>query len=121
MRGLLGRHARLARPGDLRFRGDAVAERERDPRLQHARRLVVRIGLERVQQFHPRGADVAALERGGAALIRRALLPEQAARARASEPPNRPARPSPARLAEARAAPGKFMGPAVPKAPCFTR
>jgi hypothetical protein len=81
MRGLIDGHARLARPDDVRFRGDAIAKRERDPRLQHAGRLVVGIGLERVQQFHPRGADVAIGEGGGAAFMGRALLARAAGEA----------------------------------------
>ena len=38
------------------FGGDAVAEREIDPRLHHPRRLVLGIGLERVQELDPGGA-----------------------------------------------------------------
>ena len=60
MRGLGRGDAGLAGAHDLRFRRDAVAEREIDPRLHHPRGLVVRIGLERVQQLDPGGAHVAA-------------------------------------------------------------
>jgi len=70
--GLGGGNARLAGADDLRFRRDPVAEREIDPRLHDAGRLVVRIGLERVQQLDPRGADIAGLEGGDAPLVRRA-------------------------------------------------
>ena len=43
-----------------------------DPRLHDPRRLVVGIGLERVQELDPGGAHVAGVERGEAALIGRA-------------------------------------------------
>ena len=72
MGGLARRDARLAGAHDLQFGGDAVAEREIDPRLHHPRRFVLRIGLERVQELDPGGAHVAAVERGEAALIGRA-------------------------------------------------
>ena len=63
---LVGGHAGLAGADDLRFGGDAVAERELHPRLQHPRCLVVGIGLQRVQELDPGGADVPRLERGRA-------------------------------------------------------
>ena len=68
--GLLDAGARLTGADDLRLRRDAVAEREIDPRLQQPRRDIRRIGLQRVHQLDPRGAHVARLERGPAALER---------------------------------------------------
>ena len=67
--GLVGRHARLPRPIDLRFRGDAVTEGKLDPRLHDPRGAVARIGLERVHELDPGRTDVAFLERPGAALM----------------------------------------------------
>ena len=77
VRGLGRRGAGLARALDLRFRRDPVAEREIDPRLHDPRGAVVRIGLERVEQLDPRGADVPRLERRHAALIGGAALPSR--------------------------------------------
>ncbi len=70
--GLIDRHAGLAGAGDLRFGGDAVAEREQDPRLHDPRGAIVAVGLQRVQELDPRGADVAGLPGGDAPLVGRA-------------------------------------------------
>ena len=70
--GLAGADAELARAHDLRFRRDAVAEREMDPRLHDPGGAILRIGLQRVEELDPRGADVALVERRHPPRIRRA-------------------------------------------------
>jgi hypothetical protein len=85
MRGLASGDASLARAHDLRFRGDAVAEREIDARLHHPRRLVAGIGLERVEQLDMGGAHIAQAEGGDSALIGRALAARASREQRQSE------------------------------------
>ena len=52
-----------------------LAQRELDAGLHEPRGAIVRVGLERVHELDPRGADIAALEGGEAAFVGRASGP----------------------------------------------
>ena len=72
VRGFGGRGAGLAAAHDLRFRGHAVAERQVNACLHQPSGAILRVLLQCVEQFHTRGAHVAKVERGNAALKGRA-------------------------------------------------
>ncbi len=59
---LLGRDAGLDRPFELGLCRDAAAEFERDAGLHQPREAIVRVRLQRLQEFDARAAIVAGLE-----------------------------------------------------------
>jgi hypothetical protein len=71
MAGLALRDSERVRPLQLGLRGDALPEQQIGARLGHSKDPVVRLGLDRVQEFDPGGARLALGQRLKASTIGR--------------------------------------------------